>query len=215
MLYNFGLNFNMFFNPFMNFFMPFNAYNPFMNYTPSIFQNNYSRFSPEPFNPKPFDASSIFASASKRTYSTNNDTYVKGVKFNKYKGESLAKKIVDILPSNRDPENPLCAKYVKNAIAQCGLGRYELGNADACTDILRRNPNFREVKLSEKEQALAPRGTVIVYDAFDTVSDKNGKSGKIGKDGHIIVSLGKGKACSDIMEDEIFQSDRAHVFIPV
>ena len=77
------------------------------------------------------------------------------------------------------------------------------------------NPNFKEVKVKGNELASLPKGSVIVYDAFEPYVNKNGEHKKIGQDGHVTVALGNGKACSDVMEDEIVKTDKAYVFIPV
>ena len=76
-------------------------------------------------------------------------------------------------------------------------------------------PNFKEVKVKGNELASLPKGSVIVYDAFEPYVNKNGEHKKIGQDGHVTVALGNGKACSDVMEDEIVTTDKAYVFIPV
>lgn len=147
---------------------------------------------------------------------TSNDIYVGGVKYNKNKGELLAKNIVDGLPNDRDPANPLCAKYVKLATANSGFGPYVYGpNGAGCKEVYRANPNFKEVNIKGKDFATLPAGCIITYAANEKVTDKNGYSSQIGDDGHVLVTLGDGRGCSDIIEDEILQSDTAHVFVPV
>lgn len=219
-MFNLGWNFYTFNNPFANRFSWFNyapAYTSYMpanyyNYQPcSIFQNR-STFNPAPFNPEPISSDTIFSSSPRIRSSASSYAEFDGVKYNKSKAERLADNIVKLLPKNREPENPLCAKHVKNAIEVSGLGRYELGNADACTNIFRSNPRLKEIKVDDLTKI--PRGSVVVYNAFDTVRDKNGNVGQIGENGHTIIALGNGKACSDIMEDEILQSDNAQVFLP-
>ena len=84
-----------------------------------------------------------------------------------------------------------------------------------CKYIFRANPNFKEVKVKGEELSSLPKGSVVVYDANEQCTDQNGQTKRIGKDGHVTVALGDGKACSDVMEDEIVKTDKAYVFIPV
>lgn len=197
-----------FFMPMQNC-MPFRMLNPMMNYySPvNIFQNyfrpnNYwhaCNFAPQSF---------IVAQPVQ-----NNQNITNNVKYNKQKGELLAKNIVDILPKTQ--EIPLCAKYVKLAVEKSGLGPYINGNGEACKNIFRANPNFKEIKVKGKDFDKLPKGSIVVYDANSTVKNKNGEQEKIGKDGHVLITIGNGKACSDRLENEIWQTDNAYVFIPV
>ena len=159
------------------------------------------------------DSSKIDKTEKESKSETTNLVY--GVKYNKEKGELLAQNVVDGLPTNRDPNNPLCARYVKKAIVKSGLGPYINGNGEYCKNILRANKNFKEVKVKASELAKLPAGSIIVYDAYDKYTDNNGDQHQIGKDGHVLIALGDGKGCSDIMEDFIPKSDRAYTFIPV
>lgn len=139
-----------------------------------------------------------------------------GVPYNKQKGETLARNVVSILPKDRDPEYPLCARYVKLATAKSGLGPYVYGpNGAGCKNVYRANPNFKEVKVKGEDFDKLPAGSVVVYDAFDNVTNKKGENLQFDEDGHVLVALGDGRGCSDIIEDEILQSDNAYTFIPV
>ena len=51
-----------------------------------------------------------------------------------------------------------------------------------------------------------PAGCIIVYDRYD---------GGYGKDGHVEITLGDGRACSDVITEKIEPSDNTYVFIPV
>lgn len=133
--------------------------------------------------------------------------------YNKVNGEKLAQTVLQNLPNDRDPEDPMCAKYVQNAVEKCGLGEYVKGNAEYCKNIFRANPNFKEIK--SKDFSKLPAGSVVVYDAFDKVTFKNGKTGTVGENGHVLIALGDGRGCSDIVEDEIVYSSKAYTFIPV
>jgi len=146
---------------------------------------------------------------------TPKQNLIHGVNYNKEKGEKLAENVIAGLPSDRDPNNPLCARYVKQAMVKSGFGPYINGNGEYCKYILRANDNFKEVKVKANELASLPKGSVIVYDANEICKNKKGETKQIGEDGHVTVALGNGKACSDILEDEILKTDRSYVFIPV
>ncbi len=234
--YNYGFSFMNMFNPFrnmMNLFMPANnfyGYNmpmnniwqmqnyAFMPNNNSIFQSNYQNSQNIWGNALNLSNSSQVSSIdslenSLKTVNETNSALFHGVKYNAKKGEILAKNVVEGLPNER--KKPLCARFVKNAMVKSGFGPYIDGNGEYCKYILRDNPNFKEVKVKGNELASLPKGSVIVYDAFEPYVNKNGEHKKIGQDGHVTVALGNGKACSDVMEDEIVKTDKAYVFIPV
>lgn len=146
---------------------------------------------------------------------TLKQNLIHGVNYNKEKGEKLAENVVAGLPTDRDPNNPLCARYVKQAMVKSGFGPYIDGNGEYCKYILRANDNFKEVKVKADELASLPKGSVIVYDANEICKNEKGETKHICEDGHVTVALGNGKACSDELEDEILKTDRSYVFIPV
>ncbi len=218
------------FSPFLNMFLMNNSIFPFYNMFPMNFYN--------PYNTRFQNNSSIFSNTNNQTIESRlnktspvkdssniekvekenkseSENLVHGVKYNKQKGELLAKNVVEGLPTNRDPNNPLCARYVKKAIVKSGLGPYINGNGEYCKNILRANKNFKEVKVKASELSTLPAGSIIVYDAYDNYINENGTQSQIGKDGHVLVALGDGRGCSDIIEDSIPKSDRAYTFIPV
>lgn len=235
-IYGFNNPFMNFFMPFMNFnYMPFNNFTPFnnimrMNYTNPYFimpGNNISIFHEKKPSVDNLENRLAIISSQKTEVSEKRESNLKtenkkietknliyGVKYNKSKGELLAENVVEGLPTNRDPKNPLCARYVKNAIVKSGLGPYIKGNGEYCKYILRANQNFKEVKVKGSELTSLPAGSIIVYDAYDKFIDEDGNQRQIGKDGHVLVSLGDGRGCSDIIE-AIPQSDRAYTFIPI
>lgn len=129
---------------------------------------------------------------------------INGIEYNKKNGEKLAKRVLEGLPSHRT--YPLCARYVKQAIKDVGLGPYINGNGEYCKYILRANPNFKETEIAGKDLSKLPAGCIIVYDRFDA---------GYGKDGHVEITLGDGRACSDVITENIEPSDNAYVFIPV
>ncbi len=224
---------NNWYSPFPSIFMMNNSFSPFYNMFPmnvstsnnvelqntdsSISQNTENQTIESRLNKTTSvkDYSKIEQTEKESKPESETEHLVHGVKYNKQKGELLANNVVDGLPTNRDPNNPLCARYVKKAIVKSGLGPYINGNGEYCKNILRANKNFKEVKVKASELSTLPAGSVIVYDAYDTYTDDKGKQHKIGKDGHVLVALGDGRGCSDIMEDFIPKSDRAYTFIPV
>ena len=141
----------------MNFFMPFN--HPMMNLFNPFVMPNFNIFTPMNYYNNAYYASpsnSIFTSNVKRSsnISRPQTTTVKSTPkiskqdkpYNKVNGQKLAKKIVENLPNDRDPKNPLCAKYVKEAVEDCGLGEYIKGNGAHCKYVFRANPNFKEIQ---------------------------------------------------------------------
>lgn len=129
---------------------------------------------------------------------------INGIEYNKKNGERLAQRVLEGLPAERT--SPLCAKYVKEAIRDTGLGPYINGNGEYCKYILRANPNFEETKIAGENLSKLPAGCIIVYDRYD---------GGYGKDGHVEITLGDGRACSDVITEKIEPSDNTYVFIPV
>ncbi len=231
-------------NPFMNFFMPFMDFNcmpyNFMPFNNIFGINCFNRYPIMPSPPvsvfrsgqqrtqnnnlenrlavKSSEKITVSEKSSStvkiKTAKTEEENLVHGVKYNKTKGELLAENVIAGLPTDRDPKNPLCARYVKKAVVKSGLGPYINGNGEYCKHIMRANKNFKEVKVKASELASLPAGSIIVYDAYDKFIDKEGNQRRIGKDGHVLVALGDGRGCSDIIED-IPESNRAYTFIPV
>lgn len=99
-----------------------------------------------------------------------------------------------------------CAKYVKNAIASCGLGRYVNGNACEMTRILRNNKNFREISPAGVDLKSLPAGCILVYG--------RGVSGYSSRYGHTEITTGSGKAVSDGITNNI-RGNVTAIFIPV
>ena len=221
-----NLQFNNYFSPSQNIFSPFiNSFLPeqifFREFT-NMHRINYRHNNDHIFNNKhtvSLEDSLVIKQVEDKKFEKKpvklKEELTYGVKYNKNKGELLAKNVLEGLPEYRDPENPLCARYVKNAIVKSGLGPYINGNGEYCKYILRANDNFKEVKVKGNELKNLPAGAIIVYDAFSPCIDAQGKPNKIGKDGHVLIMLKDGKGCSDIIEDKIAISDNAYVFIPV
>lgn len=201
------------FNNYNNGFSFMNMFNPFINMMNSFMPANNLYATNTPMNS--IWGNSSFACPTNYNNSIFNLGFQQNPSYNALKGEILANNVVAGLPTDRDPDNPLCARYVKTAMVNSGLGPYINGNGEFCKYILRANPNFSEVKVKGEELNSLPKGSVVVYDANEQCTDQYGQTRTIGKDGHVTVALGDGKACSDIMEDEILKTDRAYVFIPV
>lgn len=225
-MFNFGYinNFNCmnnyynFYNncyfPFMNFFMPANCMTifPFQSFLPNRQVSIWLQQTEHPV-PKLIDSLVIKSAKNNNSVETSNKkesskepsrTIINGIEYNAQKGQALADRILAGLPEYSN--YPLCARYVKEAIRDVGLGPYINGNGEYCKYILRANPNFKETKVKGNDLKNLPAGCIIVYDKYD---------GGYGKDGHVEITLGDGRACSDVITDEIVKSDNTYVFIPV
>jgi hypothetical protein len=97
-----------------------------------------------------------------------------------------------------------CARYVKTAISDAGLGNYEYGHAYQMDDILRRNKNFREIPASTDVRSL-PAGCVLVFN--------QGSRGYSSSYGHTEITDGKGHGISDGVTHNLRQPDA--IFMPV
>lgn len=142
----------------------------------------------------------------------NNNSIFTNSNQSEIKGKILFNNALAGIPA-KNPDPPMCAKYVKNAIVKSGLGVYELGNGEQTKYMLRKNPNFREVAVKGEDLKNLPEGTVITYDAFDSAVDENGQTYNVGENGHVVIK-GEGEyAISDRFEDFIIPSDNSHVFV--
>lgn len=99
-----------------------------------------------------------------------------------------------------------CAKYVKNAIARTGLGKYEYGNACDMVSIMRKNKNFKEINPNGVDLKKLPAGCVLVYG--------KGVAGYSKKYGHTEITTGNGKAVSDGVTQNLHRRPTA-IFMPV
>ena len=196
------------FNPFMS--NPFGGFN-------NIFGNNiFSGFTPNQtpilpdFSLHPAPSNNIFGFLNSQ--STKNDIKInttlklpalKDAGYNKQKGEKLARII-----GSRSTEGGFdnyCARNVKEAIEDAGLGKYEYGHGYQVADILADNKNFKEVSAKNINLSSLPAGCVLVYD--------RGVSGYSSQYGHTEITLGNGTAASGGITHNIRQG--ARVFIPV
>lgn len=99
-----------------------------------------------------------------------------------------------------------CARYVKIAIRDAGLGAYPDGHAYQMIEPLRQNKNFKEISTEGVNLKQLPAGCVLVYGKG--VSDYSNKYG------HIELTLGNGKAVSDGTTDNLYKKPSA-IFMPV
>ena len=167
-----------------------------------MFMPNFFGFYNQPVNP--FSNSNFAYQRANSAFNTISQRDIKG--------KILFQNALSGIPSV-SPEPPMCARYVKNAIVNSGLGIYEYGNGEQTKYMLRRNPNFVEVKVKGEDLKNLPEGTVITYDAYDSCVDDAGRSYNVGENGHVVIK-GKGEcAISDRFEDFIIPSDNAHIFL--
>lgn len=198
-------------------FMPFNNfYNPFISnpLTMNIFGSMQSMPAPNPNNTLSVVNSSpttnIFGFLN--TQSANNNVKIKTTLklpelkeagYNKKKGEELAK-IISARSTYEGFDN-FCARNVKKAIQDAGLGRYEYGHGYQMADILSRNKNFKEISTKNINLSKLPAGCILVYD--------KGIAGYSSEYGHTEITLGDGRAASGGITRNI--RNGARVFIPV
>ncbi len=124
--------------------------------------------------------------------------------YNQEKGVKLAQEAIEGL---RTAEKGYCARAVKTAVKDAGLGRYESGHAYQCADIFSRNPNFKEVKVKGSDLSKLPAGCILAYN--------KGDAGYNPLYGHVEIK-GQGKqAISFFTNNNIKQSDNVRVFVPV
>ena len=139
---------------------------------------------------------------SKNNYKPNSSNLkLQNVGYSAAKGQRLA----DIAKQNATGFKGLCATYVKKDIEKAGLGKYEYGHAFQCAEILRRNPNFKEISTKGLDLSSLPAGCVLVYGK--KVAKYNPEYG------HIEITDGKGNAYSDGKTGRIRPG--AKVFVPV
>jgi len=217
---NFAMNlslFSGFSNPYINSFnMPmFSTFSPLPSPAFSTLASNQLLNTMS--TPSSFLGLTVPSSSTSRAYSarrTNTSNYkistksdlseVTKVGYNAEKGEKLVK---DAL-SHATGFNNSCAAKVKESIERVGLGNYETGHAYQCVDILRRNPNFKEVNVNGSDIASLPAGCVVVYG--------RGVAGYSSDYGHIEITTGSGKAVSDGITNNIRTANSGvHVFVPV
>lgn len=98
-----------------------------------------------------------------------------------------------------------CARYVSDSLERFGI-LTKRGDAYLLKDILRENPNFREVDINSVDLRKLPAGCIIVYPQGDCGYSK--------AYGHVEITLGDGRAVSDFVNKRIKKSKNATVFVP-
>lgn len=101
--------------------------------------------------------------------------------------------------------NKQCARYVKTAIQQAGLGSYKPGHGYQMIDVMRQNSNFKEIATNSVDVHDLPAGCVIVF--------KRGSQGYNPKYGHVEITTGDGRGVSDGITKKLQQPDA--IFVPV
>ena len=179
---------------------PFIPYTPFKSeIKPITFESNYSKA----------------LSASKKTYQSKNNVVVRTPSttttladvakiYDPEKGKKLAQATINGLST---ADKGYCARAVKTAIQNTGLGAYESGHANAMPSILGHNANFKEVKVSPSDLDNLPAGCVLCY--------APGDCGYNAEAGHTEVTDGNGNAFHFAQTRNIRQSDNVRVFVPV
>lgn len=130
----------------------------------------------------------------------------KGLKYSSEKGQKLAQDI----RSHSVGFIGKCSRYVSNALERTGLGHERRASAHMMDSALRGNGNFREITVSSLDELKSlPAGCIVVYEA--------GAKGYNKVHGHIEVTLGDGRACSDgVTRNMRFaKGEQMHVFVPV
>lgn len=122
--------------------------------------------------------------------------------YNSQKGYELAENAA----SNARGFTGNCARYVKTAIANTGLGEYKSGNACDMIGILRQNKQFKEISPNGVDLKKLPAGCVLVYGA--------GVGGYSSKYGHTEITTGNGKAISDGVTNNLYKTPTS-IFMPV
>ena len=139
-------------------------------------------------------------------YSNNgaNLPCLNGVNYSSEKGQKLA----EYMRKHVVGFTGYCSRHVSNGIAGAGLGNERAGSACQMDSLLRKNQNFKEIKISSAEELKSlPAGCIIVYEA--------GAARYNAKHGHIEVSLGNGTAASDGITRNMRFTENMSVFVPV
>ena len=140
------------------------------------------------------------------TASINTETNLPTLKkagYDTQKASRLAREIAKV--STEGGFDNLCARHVKEAIEDAGLGAYKNGHGYQMAGILKDNKNFKEISTQNIDLSSLPAGCVLVYD--------RGVAGYSSQYGHTEITLGNGTAASGGITHNIRQG--ARVFVPV
>ncbi len=150
----------------------------------------------KPVKPKAQDVST-------RELKTEPKALDEPIRYNEEKGAELAREIASV--STNGGFDGYCARNVKEAIMDAGLGGYQPGHGYQMAGILAGNKNFREIPTRNIDLKKLPAGCVLVYD--------KGVAGYSSQYGHTEITLGNGTAASGGITHNI--RDGARVFMPV
>ncbi|MBQ7764083.1 CHAP domain-containing protein [bacterium] len=141
----------------------------------------------------------VQASCSISQNHSSKNTFLK--EYNKNRGEKLA----NIALKNSVGWTEYCAKYVKKAIKEAGLGDCGAGHAYQMSNILANNPNFKKLSSNNVNVKELPAGCVLVYD--------KGAQGYSKEYGHVEITTGDGRGVSDGITQNLRKPSA--IFIPV
>lgn len=208
-----------------NWFMPnwsFPAFNSFPMQSFNIF-NGFNNWSCNDFSYLQLTQSQIFPTFYNYSYAkpkndavamSNTDTFTRssGIDYakdnlklddyNAFKGERLAKTALNHAVGWKG----YCAAYVKSSIQASNLGSYKYGHAYQMPEILRNNPNFKEISPEGVDVSKLPAGCILVYD--------KGAQGYNKKYGHTEITTGDGRAVSDGITEHLYKKP-SNIFVPV
>jgi hypothetical protein len=184
------------------------------NFTPNY---NYSMMDSFSFNVNKTRSSSSSSSTSKTKAEAM--TTLKSFGYNETKGDTLAQKALNNanyvcnpttkqITSKRKLQSEFttqCARYVKMAIRDSGLGSYTNGHAYQMKSVLEKNPNFKEIPVSSVNVNDLPAGCILV---FDKGTQKYSSSY-----GHVEITTGDGRGVSDGITRNL--RTPSAIFIPV
>lgn len=177
-----------------------------INYPQYNFNRNYDFTTNQyPTVTLPTFAQSPSLTFSSKTYKNDLFTEKSNADFIKDYNASKGKKLAKTALNNSVGWSGYCAKYVKTAIEDVGLGQYESGHAYQMTDILEDNPNFKKVSTQNIKVDDLPTGCVLVYD--------KGVQGYSKDYGHVEITTGDGRGVSDGITHNLRKPSA--VFIPV
>ena len=117
---------------------------------------------------------------------------------------SAGSRLASVARNNSVGFKGYCARYVKDAISDAGLGSWVPGHAYQMDDIMRRNNNFREIPATTDVKSL-PAGCVLVFN--------QGSKGYSSAYGHTEITDGNGHGISDGITRNLRQPDA--IFMPV
>ncbi len=184
------------------FFPPITPTMPMFNFKITEPKKIFSFFNAKKTPAKTFSFTSNSAKAISLTQTTSLSEVAKI--YNAKKGIKLANEAIDGL---KHSQKGYCARAVKTAIQDAGLGSYEFGHAYQCPDILRRNPNFKEVKVKGSDLEKLPAGCILAYNKGDAGYNPNY--------GHIEIKGQGNQAIHFTVNNHIKKSDNVRVFVPV